>query len=615
MAVLAESSSVVVTRSLDPGLLLGLLLLAAIVGGYSARLLRIPRVVGFLVAGVVLRCILTAGYAHSGNAAGAKELLAGAAEPLAVIKTLALGLIMFTIGNVFEAKHIKTVGSRVLKISLLEAACVIALVGTACAVVWTITSSAAKSECLAAGLLLGVVALATAPAATLLVLREYDAKGPVSDTLLTLTAINNTVSIILFHSLFLLLSAAGIIASAAGGDRILWLDLVLTSVGSVVLGCLLGFLFSVLYSKITLAEFLLVFFGVLLGLGVGAEALSASLHLSFNFLLICLFLGAVFTNITLNSGPFYESLRTMAAPIFAAFFVIAGYELHIEDLTSLGWLGGFYVLFRIAGKYVGVRLGVRWADWSAERRLHSGLGMLCQAGVAIGLADFISDAWVIPTAEGYGPHPLAVHFKTVVLGSIVVFEMLGPVVLKSVVKSAGEVKAITLLRRRRSVPAEGDSITRLTWDALLRTFGLRRTSADKTADDPRVRHIMRSNVKFLRASARLDEVLHFVESSRFNHFPVVDEAGDFVGMIHFADLRGMLYDPHLRDLVTAVDLACPDDMVPADMPLADLLERFKASDVGSLVVVESGDSRRVVGLVEQRDLLRVLHGGTKTSSG
>ena len=126
---------------------------------------------------------------------------------------------------------------------------------------------------------------------------------------------------------------------------------------------------------------------------------------------------------------------------------------------------------------------------------------------------------------------------------------------------------------------------------------------------------MRSNIKLLRASARLDEVLHFVESSRYNHFPVVDEEGDFAGMVHFSDLRSMIYDPHMRDLVTAVDLADPSTpTVPVDMPLDDLLEVFRVSDVGSLVVVESAQTRRVVGVVEQRDLLQALHGQSRNRS-
>ena len=123
-----------------------------------------------------------------------------------------------------------------------------------------------------------------------------------------------------------------------------------------------------------------------------------------------------------------------------------------------------------------------------------------------------------------------------------------------------------------------------------------------------VRHVMRSTVQFLPASATLDEVLHFIERSTYNHFPVVDEEGHFVGMIHFSDIREVIYDPALCNLVTALDLADQDSVpVPMDLPLDELLKAFHEQDVGVLPVAPDARSRRVVGIVEQRDLLRALH--------
>jgi CBS domain-containing protein len=607
--LLATSMSPVMSA----GLLLGLMLLAAILGGYAARLARVPRVVGYLVAGVALRWLVIEAFAGPVGSQEQTDLIA-AGKSLQGIKTLALGLIMFAIGGVFEVDHLKAVGAKVLRISLSELGSVFLLVSLGCTLVWAIGGPQDLGAVVAAGVLLGVIGMATAPAATLLVLREYDAKGPVSDTILTLTALNNTTCIVLFHCLVLVLSAMGLVQTNLASGGLLWLDLVVTSVGSVGLGIVLGFVFSVLYAKVPLPEFVLIFLALLLGLGEGDQWLASHLHLSFNYLLSCLAFGAVFANITLDQGPLNESLRVLTVPIFGGFFVIAGYELHIEDLAALGILGVAYVGLRSLGKLVGAHLGVRWACPDTEVRSYLGLGMLCQAGVAIGLVDFLYSAWVQVDAGGVlAPHPMAAQLKTVVLGSVVVFELAGPVVLKEVVKRSGEVTAISLLRRRRTSPAEGDSITRLTFQALLRMFGLRRSAGD--GKDPlQVRHIMRSNIKLLRASARLHEVLHFVEASRYNHFPVVDGKGHFVGMIHFSDLRDMIYDPHMRDLVTAVDLADPSTpIVPVDMSLDDLFTKFQSSDVASLAVVESAESRRVVGIVEQRDLLRMLHRNSLSS--
>ena len=187
------------------------------------------------------------------------------------------------------------------------------------------------------------------------------------------------------------------------------------------------------------------------------------------------------------------------------------------------------------------------------------------------------------------------------------FVLAGPVLTKWVAVRAGEVKAVTLLRRTGATESGGASMLRLTWDGLRRMFGLTPAPGASGAELC-VRHVMRSNVKCLHADDMLDEVLHFVERSRYNHFPVTNDDGDLVGVIHFADIREMLYDPLMRDLVTAVDLASPNPRrVPVDMPLTEALTIFREADVGSIPVVDRADSRRVVGIVEQRDLLRALH--------
>lgn len=599
-----------------PGLLLALVLLAAVAGGYAARWMRLPQVVGYLAAGLLLRYAVVGVLGPSESGVHPQELPSGAAQALQPIKTLALGLILFSIGGVFEKGHFKMVGPRVLRISLAEVAAVVLLVAAGCTIAGLMDGSDGGRYAIASGVLLGVVAIATAPAATLMVLREYDAKGPVSDTILTLTALNNAACIILFHAAFLIISTFGLIDSGRAAGGLLWLDLLLTTAGSAVLGIGLGFLLSVLYSKAAAAEFTLILIAVILALGVGSRYLADTIHLSYSFLLTCLFIGAVFANITVDQDRLHESLRPLSAPIFAAFFVLAGYELHLGDAGLFGLVGVCYVVFRSVGKYLGGYLGARWAGSIGETPPHVGLGLLCQAGVAIGLADFLVDSWGTVEAGGYVASAGALRLKTVIVGSVVLFELAGPLVLKRVVVRSGEVKAITLLRRHRLPTVAGASTTRLAWDALLRSVGLGRPIPGSAAGPLQVRHIMRSNIKFLRASSSLDEVLHFVETSRYNDFPVADDDGRLVGMIHFSELRKIIYDPILRRLVTAMDLVDPDTpAVPVDSSLDQLLEEFHRTDTGLLPVVKAGGSRKIVGLVEQRDLLRALHRTEQPKNG
>ncbi len=608
-SLLAAATGVAVGVSAVPaGVFLSLLLVAALAGGALAGVARVPRVVGYLVGGVVLRWGLLTflGRQHEPDAASA--VADHAALTVRAVKTLALGLILFSMGAVFEASHLRRVGARLWKLSVCEHVAVFTLVVALCAAASVLSGGGALGYSIALALLLGCVALETAPSATAFVLREYDAKGPMGDAVLTMTAINSAMAIVCFHAFFMVLGAAGVIEAGGGGQRTLWLDLICTTFGSAAVGIAIGFALSVLHAKLSLPEFILVLLALLLTLGGGDAYLASQFNFSLNFLLTCLCAGAVFANITLDQAPFQHAMRLIGGPVFAAFFVLAGYELHVSDLAALGWVGAAYVAARLVGKIGGAWIGVAWSRGSPELGRFLGMGMLCQAGVAIGLADFVATHWGQSTPDGFVMAAAASTFKTIVLGAVVVFELLGPVALKNVVVRSGEVKAVSLMRRRRASAVEGDSVFRLKWEALLRLLGFGQARKATHPESLQTRHIMRANAKLLQAGARLDDVLQFVESSAFNHFPVVDDDGAYIGMIHFSDLRDLIYDPTLRDLVTAADIANSDSpAVPADMPLADLLVVFGRTDLGSLAVVDPVGGGKVVGLVEQRDLLRALN--------
>ncbi|MCP4591431.1 MAG: CBS domain-containing protein [bacterium] len=583
-----------------PGLLFGFMLVAAVLGAYAARRARLPRVVGYLAAGIALKVILMR-LLDPGHNPESADVWQAAEQTLRPIKDLALGLILFSIGGVFETRHLRSVGMRLLRISLAEviASCLLVFFGCATVLMLT-TQEFGAAEYLPLAALLGAAGIATAPAATLFVLGEYDAKGPMTDTILSLTGLNNIVCIALFYVLFLVLSHTGAISTDLGAHRSLWLLVLTTLGGSVMLGLVLGALISIVHSKLPAVETMLIFFALFVVLGNGEVWLLEHRGVSYNFLLTSLVIGAVFSNVALAPEKLESSLRLMGGPIFAGFFVMAGYGLHIGDLAELGPVGVAYIGFRLLGKWLGCRLGTRWADASDQVRPYVGLGLLCQAAVVIGLADYVRHYWM---------HPLADQFATVVLGSVVVFELIGPLLVKWVVVRTGEVKAVSMMVRRTPVAVEGASITRLTLNSLLRTLGIAGGSTSSSSKPLQVKHILRSNVQLLHAGATMTEVLHFVESSRYNHFPVVDEENQLLGVIHFADLRTIIYDPGLRDLLTAVDMADPDSrVVTLDTPLEDLLNIFREEDtLGSLPVVAGEGSRHLLGTVEQRDLLRALH--------
>ncbi len=572
------------------------MLLSAILGSYAARSVHVPKVIGYLGGGLILRALLGWLVGPSADAVSGLEL---AAKPLDAINSLALGMILFSIGRSFEKPRLRAHGAQVIRVAILESASVLVLVFLGCGLVALLTANEHPlGSHLALALLLGVAGIATAPAATLFVLDEYDAKGPITNAILGVVGWNNVFCIVLFHGVFLVLASFGAIETSQSLGGHVWLGLLMTIVGSVAVGVLCGTLLSLAHAKVSLAETSLVFFAVLILLGAGQHWLAQVLGISFNFLLVSLITGAVFFNIALDSQKLESALHTVASPIFAGFFVMAGYNLHLGELVHLGWAGGAYVVCRVFGKIIGVRLGVRWAGTGESVPPTMGSALLCQAAVVIGLASFVEQNW---------HSDLARKFSTVILGSVAVFELIGPLLLKRCVVRGGEVKAITLIRRGGSA-AGSVSVIRLTLRSLLRLFGLEKKAKIQGNGPIKVENLMRTNVQLLRADATLDEVLRFIERSTYNHFPVIDKGGDFFGVVHFADVRDVIYDPALRDLVTAADLAdIGSKPVRMDQPIEDALQVFATQNVGVLAVVASADSPRVVGLLEQRDVLGTLH--------
>jgi len=598
--MVAPQHILALSQSTHAGLLFGLLLVAAIMGGYIAHILRIPRVIGYLLAGVGLKVLMSLLVDKGGLYGEHAQTLIDSQGPLQAIKDLALGLILFSIGKVFETRHIRAVSRNVFRIGLASAAATALLVFCGVFIAGLASSAPATTVTLGAmALLLGLAATATAPAATLFTLQEYEAKGTETDTVLSVTGFSDILCIVGFQVCFLLMMGTGVLGQTHLSTSQMWWGIFLGTVGSALLGAVLGFALSIVHAKLEMGETLLILISSLIVLGAGEHWLLEHVGISYNFLLTALCCGAVFTNVAIDPDRMETTIHTIGPPLFVGFFVLAGFQLHLEDLVHLRAIGVVYVVCRIVGKVGGSWLGVRWIGGTSDVNPAVGTGLLCQAAVVIGLADFVGAHWHHEWASR--------SFVTTILGSAVIFEVCGPVLLKRLVVRCGEVKAVTLLRRSGPSASGGQSILSLTTEALLRSLGLGRTKHTEADGPLQVRHIMRANVKCIPASATLDEVLRFVERSRFDHFPVTDANDDLIGVIRYSDLSQFIYDPVLANLVTAQDLSTSTvRSVPADMPLEESMAIFKNHDAGSLPVVSDSDSRHVIGIIEQRDLLNAL---------
>ena len=579
------------------GLLFGLILAAAIAGGYVSHMMRIPRVVGYLLAGAMLRVVFSTVLQDDDQA---QQTLTQAELPLKTVKDLALGLILFAIGGIFDVKHIRAIGSSVGRIALANAALTAVLVFLAVfAAAWSMAPDQPLSNIVAVALLLALASISTAPAATLFTLREYEAKGTTTDVILATTGINVVICLASFYVAFLLMGALGTFGSQPLSARDASLGLLVVTAGSVALGVGIGFVISVAYARLPVAETLLILIAAMIVLSSGERWLLNSTGASYSFLLTALCVGTVFSNISPDPDRLESAIKIVGPPLFVGFFALAGFQLHLEDLRDLGGIGIAYVVARTVGKLLGGWAGARWSGMTDNNRCWIGGGLLCQAAVVVSLADLVSSRWSDPWASR--------SVVTTLLGSAVVFESCGPLVLKWLVVRSGEVKAVSLLRHSGSGQARGRSITALMAESLLRMVGLARGSRASSDGPLRVRHLMRANVKCIPAAAPFDEVLHLIERSPYHHFPVIDPDQRLVGVIHYSDMRDIIHDPTLYPLVTAADLAETDTRsVSVDTSLDDALDAFQKSNVGSLPVVDDPQAGHVVGIIEQRDLLRTV---------
>ncbi|MBL7008726.1 MAG: cation:proton antiporter [Planctomycetes bacterium] len=544
----------------------GLILIGGSLCGALARMLRLPTLTGYLAAGILL--------GHHGLdrlPPAHVELMRGP------VNDLAMALVLFVLGGQFRLRKLRPILRRTLVLSSVESLLTFGLVTLLC---WPVLGS------LPGSLLLGVMAIAVAPATTLLVLREYDARGPTTDSIKLLTALSNVWAVLLFEvALLFLLWTTG---AEAGPGEIAW-----DVGGALFYGLLAGHALILMQERVGHGSYSLPLLTVLL-ITTGACKLTGVPHM-----LAFLATGAVVVNRSRYFEPITQAMDLFAQPAYVAFFVLSGMHLDFQQLADNWAAVGLYVMGRTIGKILGSRCGL-WAAGAPAGNLSNlpspplGLGLLCQAGAAIALAQL---------AGGYDP-ALGERLLNIVLGSVVLFELVGPVLTRHVAVEAGEV-SIGHLLVRSAEEREGTGIL----VALRRAFRGRggQTGVDLAALT--AGKIRRSGIPPLPDRADMDEILRYANHVPVNQFPVVSDQGELVGMIRLRDLDDLAYDPAAAALVIAGDLtslSAEQCSIPADATLEETAAAFAAFHANHLVVVEDTESRRYLGIVDRSEVLRLM---------
>lgn len=382
-------------------LYLSILLVVGLICGRLLKQIKLPNVTGYLLAGMLLGPFIL------------NIIPIDIVGNFSVLSDIALAFIAFTIGCEFKISYFKRVGITPIVIALFEAMIAVFLV---------------QGVLIAAGfdpafsLVLGAIAAATAPAATIMVIKQYKAKGPVTETLLSVVALDDAVALMAFGF------AVTIAKSMTGSSDTSIVLSILQPFGEILLALSIGGLIGLIL-KIPLKFFRKSGNRIIIMCGLVFLSSGIANLLGVSQLLACMATGAVFCNVSSESDEVAKLSDYITPPIFLLFFAISGAQLDIKIIPTIGIVGIIYVVVRVIGKMSGAYIGAKIMKAPAAVCKYLGPTLIPQAGVAIGLISV--SAAVVPK--------YAAQIRAVILCGTMIYEIIGPAVTKMTLTKAGEI--------------------------------------------------------------------------------------------------------------------------------------------------------------------------------
>ena len=402
-------------------------LLAGLIMTRIFKPFKLPAVTAYLIAGVLIGPYFMGALGLNGLGFNTMEQVSS----LGLISQIALGFIAFSIGSEFKLEELKHIGKQAFVIGIFQALTATLCVDAALLAVYLLMPDKLSMAQL---LTLGAIATATAPAATLMVVRQYKAKGPLTNLLLPIVALDDAVGLIVFAVCF------GIAKTLVSGtvDMVsILVNPILEIICSLALGAVMGWILTKLETLFNSNTNRL---NMTIALVAFATALSSlkfeigSVHIGFSSLLVCMMLGTVFCNICPLADDLMAASDKWTSPLFALFFVVSGAELELEVFTDVAivGIGLVYIIFRCVGKYFGTYASAKATKCDDNTCKYLGITLFPQAGVALGMCS---------TAMQLGEQGSLI--RNITLFAVLVYEIVGPLLTKWALTKAGDIQPMS----------------------------------------------------------------------------------------------------------------------------------------------------------------------------
>ena len=391
---------------------------------------KLPDVTAYLIAGVLIGPYCVGALGVDGFGFSSMH----AVEALGLVADVALGFIAFSIGSEFRLEELKKTGKQAFVIGIVQALVATLFVDLALLGVHYMMPDKLSLPQL---LVLGAIATATAPAATLMVVRQYKADGPLTKLLLPIVALDDAVGLIVFAVSF---GIAKTILSGQVDLVSIILNPLVEIVCSLILGAIMGWILTQLekmfHSNTNRLNMTIAFVFLTVALSM-LDFHIGPVHIAFSSLLVCMMLGTIFCNICPLSEDLMGRSDKWTSPLLAIFFVISGAELELSvfaDIAIVG-IGVVYIIFRCLGKYFGTLISAKATKCEPQICKYLGITLFPQAGVALGMCS------IVASSTDFGSEGTLI--RNITLFAVLIYELFGPLMTRQALMSAGEIKPMS----------------------------------------------------------------------------------------------------------------------------------------------------------------------------